>query len=101
MIISSSQDSTVIVWDLHTNVPRWTLAGHGAIMDCLMIHGNLLFTGAHDGMVTAWSLDNGQCVGVLQGHTTPVWSMTVHQDGTLLATGASGGSMKIWDITSQ
>jgi WD40 repeat protein len=101
MVISSSQDSTVIVWNLQTAVPRWTLAGNGAIVECLMIHGSLLFTGARDGTVTAWDLDNGQCVRVLQGHTTPVWRMTVHQDGSLMASGASGGSMRIWDATSK
>jgi WD40 repeat protein len=100
-VISSSQDSTVIVWNLQTAVPRWTLAGHGAIVECLMMHGNWLFTGARDGTVRAWDLDNGHRVCVLQGHTTPVWKMTVHQDRTLLATGASGGSMRISDTTSK
>jgi WD40 repeat protein len=101
MVVSSSKDATVIVWNLQTGVPRWTLPGNGATGDCLMVHGNLLFTGARDGTVTAWDLDNGQCVRVLQGHTTPVWKMTVHQEGNLLATGASGGSMRIWDATSK
>lgn len=101
MAISSSNDSTVIVWDLKTAAPRWKLAGHGVEVECLMKHENLLFTGARDGTVAAWDLDNGQCVRVLQGHTTPVWKMTVDQDGSRLATGASGGSMRIWDATSK
>jgi WD40 repeat protein len=101
VVISSSKDSTVIVWNLQTAVPRWILAGNGTNVECLMVHGNLLFTGARDGTVTAWDLDNGQCVRVLQGHSTPVWKMTVCQDGSLLATGASGGSMRIWDTTSK
>jgi WD40 repeat protein len=101
MAISSSKDATVIVWDLQTGVPRWTLQSNGEIVEGLMKHENLLFTGARDGTVRAWNLDDGQCVRVLQGHTTAVWKMAFNQDGSLLATAASGGSMRIWDAASE
>jgi WD40 repeat protein len=101
MAISSSQDATVIVWDLQTGVPRWKLESNGGIVEGLMEHENLLFTGSRDGTVRAWNLDDGQCVRVLRGHTTAVWKMAFNQNGSLLATAASGGSMRIWDAASE
>lgn len=100
MAVSSSKDHTVIVWDLQLAVPRWTLEGHGTTVEFLKVHNNWLYTGARNGIVTIWDLNNVQRVRVLEGHTTAVWNIAVHPAGTLLATGASGGEMMIWDLTS-
>ena len=36
----------------------------------------------------------------LEGHTEPVWSVAFSPDGTRLASGSSGGGVRLWDVAS-
>ena len=53
-LISSSDDSTIRVWELETRGLDATLTGHGGRVCALLVHGKRLFSASRDGSILAW-----------------------------------------------
>jgi len=60
--------------------------------------GDLLFSCSKDMVPTAWYTHNGERLGTYHGHSGAVWDCDVNWDSTLLVTGASDRTAKIWDV---
>ena len=43
-----------------------------------------------------WNPDNGQSLRTLSGHTDCVYALAFNADGTLIASGAWNGEVRIW-----
>ena len=58
--------------------------------------------GSDDKTIKIWSLETGQCLKTLIGHTNCVWCMLQLQqdDGDILASGSWDSTIKLWDLTS-
>ena len=48
-------------------------------------NGSYLATGSSDHTVRLWSVNDGQCMRLLQGHRAPVFALEFSPDGKLLA----------------
>ena len=96
VVISSSQDPLVVVWDVHLGSPRHILQGYADDVQDLAQGGDLLFGGARDGAVYLWNLTTGQQVHVLQDNLNrSVAYVALNQDKRLLATILLGGRIEI------
>lgn len=56
MLVSSSMDGTVKVWDLYQNRCLGNLEGHNGTVRCLQLNEARLLTGADDGTIKQWDL---------------------------------------------
>jgi F-box and WD-40 domain protein CDC4 len=54
------------------------------------------FYSSLDSTARVWSRQTGFCLGVLQGHTSLVGQLQLHE--SILVTGGSDGAIRIWDL---
>ena len=50
-----------------------TLQGHTWVVNCLIVHNNILYSGGDDKTIRAWNLDTNECITALRGHTGDLW----------------------------
>jgi small GTP-binding protein len=60
--------------------------------------GRRALTGNGDYTVRLWDVDTGQCLRVLEGHTSTVWSVHLSADLRRALTGADDGTLRLWDV---
>mmetsp|Transcript_12824 Transcript_12824/g.17730 ORF Transcript_12824/g.17730 Transcript_12824/m.17730 type:complete len:336 (+) Transcript_12824:40-1047(+) len=59
--------------------------------------GDLIFSSSKDKVVTCWRSDTGDRLGTYDGHKGAIYSLDVDRKSTLVATGASDSSARLWD----
>lgn len=105
--VTVREDGTVEQWDLVRGKRRRELARlGGALTAAVSGDGRFVATGLAHGEIQVWSLDSGQCVATLPGHTGAVTSLALSQDGrrALSASfrgarrGAGDGTVRVWDV---
>ncbi len=104
LLASSSSDRTIKLWDLQTHQCRKTLTGHSQAIRAVAFSPAVddygrsvsLISGSDDRTVRLWNAD-GDCVRVLQGHTSWISAVAVSPDGCLLASGSEDQSVRLWD----
>jgi WD40 repeat protein len=60
--------------------------------------GDLLASSSEDQTIRLWSVQQGQCVKVLQGHTTRIQSIAFHPQGELLASASGDETVRLWSV---
>lgn len=67
-------DNAVIVWDIRTGAPRYTMIGHTAAVNAAVYSplGEQALSGSDDGTLILWDLTSGQAIRQYRGHTAPV-----------------------------
>ncbi|XP_056389027.1 WD repeat-containing protein 5-like isoform X2 [Hyla sarda] len=114
-IISGSWDTSVRVWDVHSQSEVRTLCGHTEGITCLVmvyvdgtkLRSDLLPIGEHvvcsgssDSSIKVWSLTSGQ--PLLSIYTFSEVSAITHvPDTKLLISGSDGGKVDVWDLETQ
>lgn len=111
-IASGSDDQTVKLWEIETGTCLHTLCGHaGSIWSIAWSPAQsvtpeqgdrlpsecILATSSYDQTVRLWNSHTGQCLKVLQGHTSWLWTVAWSPDGQLLATGSADQTIRLWD----
>ena len=54
--------------------------------------------GADDCLVKIWCADTGRLLATLRGHENKVCAMAVNFENTLLATGSSDNTIRLWNL---
>lgn len=62
--------------------------------------GRRLAIGTWDEIIEVWDPRAGQRLGLLAGHTGPVWSVAYSKDGKHLASGSEDGTLRLWSGVS-
>lgn len=61
--------------------------------------GPLLFASALDASIRLWDSRTGRSLLSLQGHTAPIWSLSLTPDGSTLVSSDASGVVLAWDLT--
>ncbi|KAJ1659533.1 ribosome assembly [Dispira simplex] len=104
-LASASGDTTVRIWDLNTETPRFTCNGHTnwVLTIAWSPDGNLLASGGMDNTVRLWDPHTGKPLGgPLKGHakwiTALAWEpFHLNPQCTRFASSSKDGTVRIWD----
>ena len=111
MILSSSRDKTVIVWDLDRKgveedsygVPKRSLLGHSHIVEDVVISsdGQFALSGSWDGTLRLWDIKNGKTARRFVGHKKDVLSVAFSADNRQIVSGSRDRTVKLWNTLGE
>jgi WD40 repeat protein len=105
VLVSASEDGTLVRWNPTTGEPLQTLLhGHTDSNTPLILspHGTILASGAEDGTVKLWDTERGEPLHTLRDLDVGVEGLAFSPNGTTLAAWAGGdsGQVVLWDVTT-
>ena len=102
MLASSSDDDTIILWDLAALQPIGPpLTGHTDYVKDVAFSpdGQMLASAARDHTVRLWDVATGEPIGLpLEQHHDQVNAVAFSPDGQKLVSASSDGTIMLWDI---
>lgn len=105
-ILTSSGDTTCILWDIPTEKPLLTFRGHSADVMNLSLLTDRMTPGAANTFVTVgcdstarvWDIRNGQCTRIYVGHEGDINTCSAFPDGNGFATGSDDCTARFYDL---
>jgi len=102
LLASSSDDSTIRIWNLTANTNRFILKVHtSAVAGLKRVSPEVLASGSMDKSVRLTNITSGQLIRNLYGHTDRIeWGLDVVEDdddGQTLVSGSFDASLKFWN----
>lgn len=102
-IVTSSGDSTCILWDINAGEALKTFSDHRGDVMSLAIsptNNNIFVSGSVDTTAKIWDLRNGKCVQTHIGHDADINSVAYFPDGNAIGTGSDDHSCRLFDMRS-
>ncbi len=107
ILVSGSQDKTLIIWNLKTGQLLHRLIGHEAAIYAVAIspNGRKLVSGSLDRTLISWNLDKRAIADRFFSHSgSPyshrdgaVYAVAYSPDGCIIASGSEDHSIKLWN----
>ena len=100
LLASGCEDGTIQLWEVSSNSPISTLAGHTGWVYSLMFlcNDDVLVSGAgNDNTIRLWDTFTGQEIRILTGHTAPVRTFAFMSDSKILASAGNDETIFLWD----
>eukprot|EP01066_Platyproteum_vivax_P016461 Platyproteum_vivax@DN712_c0_g1_i2.p1 len=109
MIISSSRDKKVMVWELTPDNPdsygyaKKALTGHSQCVQDVVISsdGQFAISGSWDKTLRLWDLNLGVTVRPFKGHTSDVNSVAFSADNRQIVSGSRDKTIKLWNTLAE
>lgn len=102
-LITSSGDSSCILWDINAGEAVRTFSDHRADVMSLAVsplNMNIFVSGSVDTTAKIWDLRNGKCVQTHVGHEKDVNSVAYFPDGNAIGTGSDDMTSRLFDMRS-
>lgn len=119
MALTGSRDNEARLWDLRSGLLIHTFRGHTNSIRCMAVREDcevtasgptvplasgekppppMFATASYDSSVRVWDAETGQCVHVLSGHSSQVYSIAFRR-GTII-TGSMDTTVRVWDAVN-
>ena len=97
-LLSSSLDSSAILWDFASGEPLNRFIGHAdsIYQAAFMADGQRVVTASDDKTLRLWNVQTGAQLAVLEGHERRVTRVAVSPRGDIIASGSDDGSVRLW-----
>lgn len=103
-ILTSSGDSTCILWDVELGQAKTTFSDHeGDVMSVSILPAvdpNVFISGSCDTTAKVWDIRSGKCSMTLRGHESDINSVALFPDGKSFGTGSDDSTCRFFDIRS-
>lgn len=102
VMVSSSEDASIKVWDYESGDYERTLKGHtDSVQDIAFDHtGKLLASCSADMTIKLWDFQGYECLKTMHGHDHNVSSVTFMPSGDYLLSGSRDRTIKLWEIAT-
>ena len=103
VLVSTSEDGTLCIWDLSTGELRYEMLEHnGNIKDLVAIPGNWhrVITASSDGTLKIWDIDVPKVIITLKGHNNIVWRARSSYSGETAISISGDESVIVWDLNT-
>jgi len=101
-ILTSSGDSTCMLWDIELGQTKATFSDHeGDVMSVSILPSvdpNMFVSGSCDSFAKVWDIRTGKCTMTLRGHESDINSICLFPDGKAFGTGSDDSSCRLFDI---
>ncbi|MDA7464593.1 WD40 repeat domain-containing protein [Candidatus Poseidonia alphae] len=103
-VLTSSGDSTCMLWDIESGTIKITFKGHEQDVMSLAIlpevDRNLFVSGSCDCTAKVWDARSGKCEMTLKGHESDINCVTMFPDARSFGTGSDDSTCRVFDIRS-
>lgn len=98
--IPSTASSVVKASNSYKNAQcKATFVGHSGVVSCLlMLTSGELVSGSYDDTIRVWSISDGKCLGVLEGHTNKVEGIFELKSSGELVSYSDDETIRIWNV---
>ncbi|BBM81740.1 DUF4062 domain-containing protein [Candidatus Uabimicrobium amorphum] len=100
-VVVGSRQGDIGIWNLQTGDFIHRMKGHKGIVSSIMFCHNdkhILSIGYYDNTMRLWSVADGSCLNIYEGHKRWIESVDVDRNARLIATGSRDKTLKIWDM---
>ncbi|CAO3596831.1 unnamed protein product [Absidia cylindrospora] len=99
-ILTSSGDTTCILWDIDANAKIKEFVDHTGDVMSLSIspNPNVFVSGACDATAKIWDIRDGKCVQTFSGHESDVNAVQFFPNGNAIGTGSDDASCRLFDL---
>lgn len=109
MILSSSRDKTILVWQLKREAdgrygyPQRALKGHNHFVSDVVIStdGQFALSGSWDATLRLWEIDSGRCTRRFVGHTKDILSVAFSPENRQIVSGSRDKTIKLWNTLGE
>jgi WD domain, G-beta repeat len=100
MVVSSSQDKTIRLWETATGKERLCLRGHEGWVWSPVVSpdGKTLASASGDRTVRLWDVRDGKELHIFRGHLSTVYSVDFSLDVRRLVSGSEDTTALVWEI---
>jgi WD40 repeat protein len=97
-LASSSEDKTILLWEVAAARARRVLKGHTAVVSAVVFDksGGTIVSASFDGTIKLWPVADGSRPQTLSPGLGEIRALTASSDGKYLAAGGAKGSIKLW-----
>ena len=102
LLLSTSDDNTIKVWDLEKGICFCTLEGHKKAVSFALFSPNNknILSASVDKTARIWDYQTAKLIGTLKGHKRSVNYASYSNDGKYIVTASDDNSIRIWDNTT-
>jgi len=101
-ILTSSGDSTCILWDIERATPTMTFLGHTSDVMSISMHktsnNHIFVTGSCDATAKLWDIRTPGCQMTFLGHESDINSVNFFPSGDAFGTGSDDSSCRLFDL---
>jgi len=99
-ILSSSGDTTCMLWDIASNRVKQTFKGHTG--DCMVLAARpeekTFVSGSVDATAKLWDIRSGKNVATFRSHESDINALNYFPDGNAFASGSDDSSVRLFDL---
>lgn len=102
LMVSSSEDATIKIWDYETGDYERTLKGHtDSIQDIAFdSSGKFLASCSADMTIKLWDFQGFECIKTMYGHDHNVSSVTFLPNGDFIISASRDKTIKMWEVAT-